>query len=99
MTYMRVATTPQLLDIMNRTRELGLNRQAPDLYLSADGFHVLSMMLWGHNMDFAPVLHHRVGVMAKVGGQDTPAEFFLDLDAAQWEALPLAADVTGEPVA
>jgi hypothetical protein len=93
-TDIRVATTPQLLDILYRTRELRLNRQPPaTLLLDPEGLHVLSMVLWGHNMDHAPILHHRAMVMVKLTGQESPAEFLLDIDAVQWDALPVAESV------
>lgn len=92
MSDIRVVDTPTLRKLVRIADKLELNRIPSDevmARLDPDGFHVLSLILYGHNMDSAPVLHHRALVLIKVTDSDDPVEVALDVPDAQWTGLPV----------
>lgn len=64
--------------------------------IDEDGTHVLELILYGHNMDSAPVLHHRTRVMVKVRGSMEPVEVILDVDDRNWQSLRAADTMLGQ---
>lgn len=92
MTDIRVADTANLLRLNAAAIQADFNRAADPEGLSAtidpDGTHVLCLVLFGHNMDTAPVLHHRVRVLAKATGSPVPRTFILDIADDEWRRLP-----------
>lgn len=88
MSDLRICNTDTLTDLASDAEKQGFNR-APRLpeRLDPEGNHVLNRVLYGHNMEGAAPLHHRVLVLAKVEGTDEPAEFMLDITETNWQAL------------
>lgn len=88
----RVADTPTLLTLARNARRHKFNRQLPlealERHLDPDGRHVVSIALWGHNLDRTPInLHHRCQVLAKVKDSPDPMTLWLDLTDQDWRDL------------
>lgn len=89
---LRVVDTPTLKGLVALADALELNRIPSDAVMDAldpNGFHVLSLVLYGHNMDTAEVLHHRALVLIKVRDSDEPVETYLDVPDEKWVDLPV----------
>jgi hypothetical protein len=85
---LKVCNTEDLRHLANVAKRHDLNRQMPaGLDLDPDGNHVLSLVLWGHNAEASPALHHRVLVLAKVRGSMEPETFHLDVLDRDWRRL------------
>jgi hypothetical protein len=96
MSGLRVATTEILTNLNMLARKYHLNRQLSDSCIDSldpDGFHVLELVLYGHNMDFAPVLHHRAMLHMKFAGRIKPETAFLDIPDEVWQTLPAWDDI------
>ena len=91
----KIVNTPVLLDMFDRARKFGFNRQGPlrEITLDSNGLHVLTLVLYGHNMDSAQIFHHRVRVLAKEEGFSAPVEFLLDVEDTYWDRIPDAETV------
>lgn len=91
MTDIRVCNTGTLLRLNRQAIKHDLNRtldhKALTKALDPEGNHILSIVLWGHNVDSAPELHHRVQVLAKVNGSEAPTTTILDVLDADWKRL------------
>lgn len=89
----RVASTKQLKVLIQSAQANDFNRYpSGSLPLDPTGRHILVMVLYGHNMDSARVLHHRVRVLAKFIGDDSPHEFLLDVADDQLSLIPTLAE-------
>ena len=75
----RVCNTEDLRLLVKVAKRNGFNRIPilPDL--DPDGGHVVSIVLFGHNMDQSSVFHHRCRVLCKVLDEDNPVEIMLDV--------------------
>lgn len=87
----RVVDTRGLRALASDAARHNLNR-VPELpeNIDPDGYHLLSMVLFGHNMDSSPVLHHRCTVLIKVQGSLKPVEAMLDITDTAFTNLPSA---------
>lgn len=87
----RVCNTKTLRALNASAVRNEFNRALNDEFLENDvdpeGIHVLGLVLWGHNADTAPILHHRADVLIKVNGSDIPARAFLDVTDEDWRSL------------
>jgi hypothetical protein len=87
----RMCSRDDLVELAKRAKRHRFNRQTSiprlEVNLDPDGVNVLSILLWGHNVDHAPVLHHRVRVLAKMTGADGPTVFQLDVADTDWQEL------------
>jgi hypothetical protein len=91
----KVATTAQLLALINHGENEGLNR-LPTAGLNYDpaGLHVLKPVLIHDAAGGVKVTPHmRCHVCAKLMGQEDPAEFFLDTSIYLLDLLPPAQPV------
>lgn len=87
---LRVCNTDDLVVVTDNSRKAGLNRHLlPDgiASLDPDGVHVLNLVLWGHNADTAPRLHHRVIALLKVSGFTDPVTTTIDVLDSDWVRL------------
>ena len=55
--------------------------------LDPEGNHIASLILWGHNIDSARYLHHRMQVLCKVKDSDDPVHIILDILDEDWRHL------------
>lgn len=92
METMKVCNTDDLAYLIHAAKRHNLNRQASVGFikeLDPNGNHVLSLMLYGHNMDVpGTLLHHRVQVLCKVKGEIMPMTLMLDVLDSDWGRLP-----------
>ena len=98
MSGLRVVTTGILCQMNEVARKNNFNRQLSDACIDSldpDGFHVLELVLYGHNMgmDSAPVLHHRAMLHMKFAGRTEPETGFLDIPDEVWQTLPAWDDI------
>lgn len=87
----RVLTTDQLFKLNRAARRSHFNRTLSTEWMKKsvdpDGIHVAELVLYGHNMDSAPILHHRLRVLVKVNGTNDPERVTLDVAASEWQKL------------
>jgi hypothetical protein len=88
MTDYKVCSTADLLALNDTALGANLNR-ALDAKENADpeGVHVFQMVLYGHNMDHHPILHHRARGLVKVKGTEAPETVYLDIPDELWQKL------------
>lgn len=89
----RICNTEDLRLLLRHASQKGFNRQAPevsDMDLDPDGKHILGLLLYGHNIDSAAVLHHRVRLLVKITDRDDPYETTLDIADRDWKRLVTA---------
>lgn len=89
MNDIRVADTT-LLRIMNNAAAGHNLRQISDECISKldpNGWHVLTLLLWGHNMDHSPILYHRTEVLMKFTGDYDAHQELLDVTDTDWTTL------------
>jgi hypothetical protein len=96
MSGLRVVTTDILCHLNEVARRNNFNRQLSDVCIDSldpDGFHVLELVLYGHNMDSAPILHHRAMLHMKFAGRTEPETALLDIPDEVWQTLPAWDDI------
>lgn len=99
MTDLRVCNTDDLRHLVKQADRHDLNRRMDlmGVRLDPEGNHVLSLILYGHNMDVpGTLLHHRVQVLAKTEGSMDPLCFVLDVLDTDWVRLKSAIDARVE---
>ena len=93
MSDIRVADTETLLVLNSIAKGYNFNRQLSDeciTRLDPDGWHILTLVLWGSNVDHCPVLHHRTEVLMKFTGDGEANKVFLDVSDTDWNILETA---------
>lgn len=90
MSSYKISNTSDLLTLNERAIKKDLNRSVQHDWLTEiadpEGTHVYEMMLYGHNMDHAP-LHHRCRVLVRTKGQEEGTEIILDIMDEDWRKL------------
>lgn len=93
----RALNDMQIREVIADGARYDLNRQLSDRItakLDPDGTHILSLMLYGHNMDWDTTrpLHHRAYALLKLKdrGPDDPYTLMLDITDQRWRSLPSA---------
>lgn len=93
MTDYRVLTTKDLIAANDTAIGANLNRSVDAAWLKEnadpEGLHVFQMVLYGHNMDSHPILHHRARGLVKLKdrGVDAPETVMLDIPDELWQEL------------
>jgi hypothetical protein len=93
---MKVIAAKELEIINNKSVTYQFNRTLTQEFinqLDPEGLNVVNIVIWGHNMDFADILHHRCLILAKVQDSKEPVEVFLDIEARTYETLTTINDV------
>lgn len=93
---MKVISAKELEIVNNQSVNYKFNRTLTQAFinqLDSEGLNVVNIVIWGHNMDFADILHHRCVVLAKVENSKEPVEVFLDIEARTYERLSTINDV------
>lgn len=84
----RVCGTRELNRAIREAERLELNDQLHENTVAAldpHGHHVMSMVLWGRNVDTAPVLYHRLSVLLKVRDSMAPVCMYMDVTDTWWQ--------------
>lgn len=99
MTDTRVIDTPQLELLAEASIASEFNRIVDPTWvrnhMDPDGKHIAWIILWGHDTDHAPILHHRIAMYCKV--KDTSDPFFLVMDISDdnWQKLSTVDETLG----
>lgn len=86
----RVINSDDLVALNGKGVKYRLNRTVTDEFLATldpEGNHICSLILWGHNLDSARYLHHRMMVLCKVKDSDDPERIILDIMDEDWKHL------------
>jgi hypothetical protein len=87
----KVINTSDLITLNHKAHRQEFNRVLDPHRVRAladpDGTHILRMVMYGHNMDTAAVLHHRAEVLIKVRNTMTPERAYIDIAAKDWDRL------------
>jgi hypothetical protein len=93
---MKVIAAKELEIINNQSVKYQFNRTLTQEFINQlhpEGLNVVTLVIWGHNMDSADILHHRCLVLARVLTLNEPVEVFLDIEARTYETLTTVNDV------
>ncbi len=99
---MRLASAADMLTLAHESRAHNLNRQLDPnplrRLLDPKGVNVLQVLLPFHSRGDAAAdeMHHRVRVLLRYQGTDTPHLAELDVLAAQWQRLTRPEEITGD---
>lgn len=86
----RVINSDDLVALNGKAVKYRLNRAVTDEFLTTldpEGNHICSLILWGHNLDSAKHLHHRMMVLCKVKDSDRPETVIIDILDEDWKVL------------
>ena len=93
---MKIITSKVLTDINTQSKQYQFNRVLSDEFinhLDPQGLNIVRIVLFGHNMDFAEILHHRCMIQAKFENSMEPVEAFLDIAGDTYNRLTTIEDV------
>jgi hypothetical protein len=93
---MKIITSKVLKDVNTQSKHYKFNRTLNDEFinqLDPDGLNIVSIVLFGHNSDFAEILHHRCSIQAKFLNSQEPVDVFLDIEAGTYNRLTTIKDV------
>jgi len=87
----RIATTEELRQIVEAAEGRLFRWPNPTVMenVDPDGWHVLDMILFGHEVeDTSRPHHHRASAFLKMAGSNRPFVVYLDVVNEWWERLP-----------
>ena len=93
---MKIISAKELEIVNNESIKYQFNRTLTQEFINQlhpEGLNVVSLVMWGHNADFADILHHRCLILAKVENSTEPIEVFLDIEAKTYQTLSTINDV------
>ena len=93
---MKIISAKELETVNNQSVKYQFNRTLTQEFINQlhpEGLNVVNIVIWGHNMDFADVLHHRCLILARVLTSNEPVEVFLDIEAETYRTLSTINDV------
>jgi len=93
---MKIISSKELTIVNNQSKQYQFNRTLSDDFinhLDPKGLNVVNIVIWGHNLDFADVTHHRCIVLAKFENSKEPVEVLLDIEAKTYQNLTTINDV------
>lgn len=93
---MKIVTSKVLTDVNTQSKNYKFNRTLSDEFikhLDPSGLNVISIVIFGHNEDFADVHHHRCQIFAKFENSSEPVEVFLDIASDTYNRLTTLNDV------